>query len=541
MRIADLSSRRRSAIPITSNTAISSFRLGTSYASGTNYDKMFSLVVSVGDADSASAIPNVKALGYCSGVQVERNVFNRNIGAFVDISVARSNGWLLHKGTSELGYSLDVNGVPTTSLADPGNVSFQNEWATECLAFIRAHNLDGIHVDNFEIDLLNFNAKLADGSTFTYPTVEADGASQSAFADAQISFAANALAQVRAAGYYVVVNGNAFISGNNASNDGSLTKTWIARYAPYVDAMEIEYWIQSPGNPANMRSSGGTDPFPFWDEWLSVHPYCLSQGIGFHGLVYGDVGDVQRCRYGRASFLMDWDGVKGTFAWAPLVNADNWNSAMAYVTGAPTNTKQNLTTGVWKRTYQNYNVYVNSTLSPVTVDGQTIPAQDGLFVAAGVPTGGTWGSTATSGTDLSGYSANMEALALVTATATAVSKHTVWIKNTTGGAIHVKGVARNDGISQPGTLITSGTEVTVPAGNDGLVDLPISYTPGAGNLWIGLISDGNFLVKRTALTGGSVSYATDTYSDGPASSWGAQAAGNLGIDTFINTMYATHA
>lgn len=545
MRAAVESSRRRpGAVQSSPNPGISSLRTGTSYASGGHYSQMFSLVVGIGDAAAAVALPNVKALLYCSGVQVEHNVADRNIGAFVDITQARNNGWLLHKGGSGSTHELYYSGG-TTSLADPGNAAFQNEWVNECLAVLAQYGLDGIHVDNFEIDLLNFGAAVGGVTGFTYPTDEADGASQSAWADAQISFAQNALKRIRDAGYYVVVNGNAFISGNNASNDGTLTKTWIDRYYPFVSAMEIEYWETFDDGAVNIRSSGPSDPYPFWSEWLSIVPYCQARGIGFHGLVYGSSSQVQRCRYARGSFLMEWDGALGTFAWAPLADVENWNSAMDYVTGSPLSPKVQLATGVWKRAYTNYTVYVNSTLSSGTWDGQTIPAQDALFVpVSGGGTTGTWGSTTTSGTDYAGYTANMEALTKVIATPNIVSKHTVWIKNQSGATINVKAVARVDNAVNPGqpdAWLATGTAVAVANGTDALVDLPISYTPASGDLWIGLIADGNFLIKRTALSGGLVAYATDTYSDGPATSWGSQASGNLGVDSFVNTMYATHS
>lgn len=368
------------AASVENKTGIGTIRLGSSYASGTHYESMHSVIVGVGDVGAAVALTNPMALWYVSGIQVERNTFNRYITGGIDIGIARTNGWLMTKGGRELGYSIDpTTGLPSTSLADISNVAYQNAWASSVINFLRSNGLQGIHVDNFEIDLLNFSATVDGNGIFTYAGDQASNASQSAFANAQIAFAANALKQVKDAGFYVLVNGAAFIAGNNASNDGTLTKQWVDRYAPYVTGMEVEYWLTTDGSSL-MRNSGDVGPFPFWEGWTDVQTHVESLGLRFHGLVYGGATDVARCLYGRGSFMLNWNGVGGEFSWGPTLDADNWNSSMAITPGLPTAAKTQPQTGVFKRTYANGTIYVNSTINTVSVDGHTLGPVSALWV-----------------------------------------------------------------------------------------------------------------------------------------------------------------
>ena len=92
--------------------------------------------------------------------------------------------------------------------------------------------------------------------------------------------------------------------------------------------------------------------------------------------------------------------IGGVYAW--LINGDGWGTtaipgtpagsnfaipemgdSAAYPRGwlgLPTGAPIKVASGEWKRTFTGGTVYANATASPWTIDGHTIPAQDGLFV-----------------------------------------------------------------------------------------------------------------------------------------------------------------
>lgn len=373
-------------------TGIGNLRTGTSYASGTNYNLMHSVVVGIGDLPTAAATSPELALWYVSGIQVERDSTNDN--AFTTggilIADARTNGWLLHKGGNdtahELGYSVDAFGNYTTSLADVGNVAFQNAWATAVIGRLQSTGADGIHMDNLEMSLSNFNAVIGNGPTaFAYPTDEATGATQASFETAQAAFVNNACRQIKDAGFYVAVNGAGFLygaedSGRSSPDDGTLSKEWMDRWYTGVTAAEVEYWQQNSNNIAQIRSSDPAAAFPNWDGWQSVMAHAISKGLRFHGLSENAASDVARVLYLRGSWMLEWDGAGGCWANTPIGGVDNWNTSMAIVPGQPSGAKASVGTGCWKRLYQNGTIYVNPTLSTQTLDGHSVTTMTALWV-----------------------------------------------------------------------------------------------------------------------------------------------------------------
>src|SRR5207247_5459684 len=83
----------------------------------------------------------------------------------------------------------------------------------------------------------------------TYPVYDQNNnllwSNDTDFQKAQISFLSNVAAALKAKGYAVGYNARGFLSGDNRSNDGTLSKWWMDQYAPYVTAAMIEYWHQN--------------------------------------------------------------------------------------------------------------------------------------------------------------------------------------------------------------------------------------------------------------------------------------------------------
>ena len=152
--------------------------------------------------------------------------------------------------------------------------------------------------------------------------------------------------------------------------------------APHVSGIMNEYWVQSPDNVATMRSAG-MNWDDYWAGWQQLVSVTQNAGADFFGLTYGAGGDRRAIRYGRASFLLDWNGRGGAFVWSPTDTADPYNQIFVRKLGRPVSRKVERRSGVWQRTYERGVVLVNTTDSNVVVrlgrNQLTIPATDGLF------------------------------------------------------------------------------------------------------------------------------------------------------------------
>jgi hypothetical protein len=123
----------------------------------------------------------------------------------------------------------------------------------------------------------------------------------------------------------------------------------------------------------------GPEWYNHWDGWQAVMAHAQSLGIDFMGLLYGSATDLNRARYGRGSFLLEWNGSgKSALLWL-REGGDNWNSVMDINPGQPLGAKQQVGSA-WKRSYQWATVYVNPTHADVIADGHTIPALDALIL-----------------------------------------------------------------------------------------------------------------------------------------------------------------
>jgi hypothetical protein len=344
---------------------------GDHFPVATNLDKMGLLGVSDPSRFAAAkAATTGKVLGYGTGSQVQ------TYQTVLPVATVRTNGWLLHDATgNEIHLTVNTDGY-LANVADP---SYAKAWAAAYLNFVQSNHIDGIHIDNFIIDANNFGV--------TYPLYDSKGnvafPDQASWADAQIAWITTVGTAFKNAGLYVLVNGAAFINGDVRSNDGSLTNLWIPRYAPYVSAVEVEYYLQNANNIAQMALVGPE----WWNEWdgkTSNQVTAESAGIDFCGVVYLIDNDVQKTRYARGSWLLNWNGTRGGgFVAYPAVSDDIWNIEMGKNPGFPTGPKTQLTSGVWKRPFTVGDLYVNPTASAVTITGVgTILSGDAVIPSA---------------------------------------------------------------------------------------------------------------------------------------------------------------
>jgi Hypothetical glycosyl hydrolase family 15 len=368
----------------------------SSWRAGSGYRAYSYLLVSTALAGRAAREPG-RSLVYFAGTDV-----NTQWDAGVPYSVAAARGWLLKDASGQL---LVNKAYPNNYVGDVGDRAYQQAWAANVLRFLRTHRDDGVFIDDVLRDLV----PLAGTEAAKYP-------SQQAWAAAQLSFVAAVGSVLRAHGYYVLVNASGYIPGDESSDNGSSTAAWWRQLAPYVSGLLNEYYQQTPDGKDTSRSSGG-NWYQNWDGWQRLVTTAQSLGKDFVGIAYGSSSDTQKMSYGKASFLLDWNGGGGAFIYEPDDGASNpWNPAWTANIGLPAAPKQRIGNG-WLRRYSAGVTLVNPSptasqsfrlagnyLSP---DGQTInqitlPPTTGLILTSRAParasaSASAPGSSATSG------------------------------------------------------------------------------------------------------------------------------------------------
>src|SRR5207302_9332714 len=274
---------------------------------------------------------------------------NTRWDAGVPYGQARRRGWLLRDGAGGL---LVNRSYPDNYIGDVGNPAYQHAWLHNVSRLLRRHGDDGVFIDDVIADL----QEVAGTEAAKYPTSRS-------WANAELSFIRTVGAGLRAKGYYVLVNASGYVPGNPASNNGSNTLTWWRQLAPHVSGLMNEYYQETPDGTNRLRSTG-----PAWTQnwaaWQRLIRVAQSRGRDFVGLTHGPPGDAHLMSYGKASFLLDWNGHGGAFVYQPTDHGDPWNGAWTSNIGHPTAPAQHV--GVaWIRHYSRGVVLLNPSLSHV--------------------------------------------------------------------------------------------------------------------------------------------------------------------------------
>lgn len=304
-----------------------------------------------------------------------------NLG--VTAATARANGWLVHGPTSnELTY-----GNPVAPIADIGNSGYQ----AACLQSARDHlsanpGTDGVFYDNF-------GAKFQSYNNIPFPIYDQNDvvlwSNQAAFQDAQVSFAANVMAALKADGYLIVPNGKAGFNGgddkghigahpSNSSADN--TKDWLDLWHTYVTGITIESWLQLQPSPYTVGLNTQVTFLDYWDSWTAFIDYVQGYSLAFFPVDVVSSANAAVARYLRASFLMNWNGGSGSILFGKdgSYAVDPWTTELSYDVGQPRSARVAVGAG-WKRPYERYTVYINPTATTQTLDGNSIASGDALF------------------------------------------------------------------------------------------------------------------------------------------------------------------
>jgi hypothetical protein len=348
--------------PVTLLQGTGIVRLGTTFAAASGYNRYPYVVVSQHDAAAAAKLPGT-TLVYMSGTSIPPTWFTG-----VPFDKARANGWLL----KDAGGHYIVNDRYGTYIADVGNPAYQQAFVAGVSSFLARTKVDGVFLDDV---VGNYDA-------LTGAEVPAQYPSEATWEDAMASFVATVGSALKARGRYVLVNAGKFVAGDPKSDSAGYTTEFWRRIGPNVSGLMCEYWLQSPTDTGRIRVLGSLW-YQNWDGWQSLVSVAQNTGADFFGLMFGSAGNAQAMRFGRGSFLLDWNGRGGAFMYSIKDRNDPYADPWVTQFGGPLRPKLERLPGVWQRRYSRGLVVVNATSAPVTllVNGarQTIAGGDALF------------------------------------------------------------------------------------------------------------------------------------------------------------------
>ncbi len=352
------------APPATSSNGIGVIRLGTAYPNGSGYNRYGYVLVGYGDVDAAAAQPGT-SLVYKGGVDVVDSS-NADLGmsiSGVNYKQALANGWLLKDSAGNYLKSPSYGDW----MGDVGDPNFQKAWVDNVSTFLLAHHADGVFIDNV---LCSLGGLTGGALPAKYPT-------DASWATAQTAFLASITPAMHAKGLYVAVNAYCYGPDSGTSNNA-----WWTRIAPYADAEMTEYFEQNPNNTSQLFFNAPTTSWMGnWLGKLDVIKAAQNAGKAAIALTYGTGSSTAVMTYGKASFLLVWNGTSGGFIYNPEDATDPWNPAWTASIGTP-NGAMTQVGGAYVRDYSGGYVVVNPSQSSATV---SLPA--GLKTLSGAAAG----------------------------------------------------------------------------------------------------------------------------------------------------------
>jgi hypothetical protein len=333
-------------------SGIAAVRLGTTARTGAQHLPRYAYVVlGRGDYRYARSVkrssPMTKVLAYETGMDLVDDCLPATwLCPSITYQEAQAHDtrhprdpWILRDGA---GRSLVNPNYPHSHLANVGSVTFQRAWVRRVAAANARGGFDGVLVDNVLGLLVGWSGG-------RYPTLYP---SDAAWEGAMIRFVRAVGPALKKRGLYVVIS--AF---KGQSNDGSADVAFWRKLAPSVSGLMAEYWEQSPLDlrPYDANPSTWTGQ---WVAWLRLADTAQRAGADFFPLQYASSSDVRTMTYGKASFLLVWDGAGGGYSFSPTSGADPWNPAWTTSIGKPVGRRYRVGTG-WRRNFTRGTVVVN--------------------------------------------------------------------------------------------------------------------------------------------------------------------------------------
>lgn len=307
-------------------------------------------------SDRASLIPALKAANPQLKVLVYKDMAaavswagSTKLPAGVGMAEAEANPeWFLRDTAGKRIEWCDYSG---DWQMDVGSRSYQDRWAANVAADMRANGSDGVFVDDTNASQ---SWHLCGRTIAKYPT-------DAAYASATRSFLANVAPDLTSQGFLVIPN-------IYLPYSSSAPATWLD-WISFTSGGMQEFWSKwSTGSSGHFAG----DDWTYRQQFLGV---TQRAGKIFLGLTYGPRDDVRSMRYARSTFLLDWDGGPSAVMFEAGSGVDP--TAVDWMTdiGSPQGARFPVG-AAWRRDYSGGTVLVNpsSTTVWVTLDAPHVDA-----------------------------------------------------------------------------------------------------------------------------------------------------------------------
>jgi hypothetical protein len=218
---------------------------------------------------------------------------------------------------------------------DIGNAAYQQQWVNDVIAAAKADGVDGIFLDDVN----------------THPGHCMDNNGLLRYTDAQygqamVNFMAAVGPALKAAGLIVVSNVSADPWNTTQEN-------YALQIAPYTNAYFREFFMHWNSSTNAVFTDVN------WDSSMSQMENT-SKLTSFIGNTYSNIAtDTATAVYGRASFLLGWNGDSGSaYQFHADCQCDSYSNAWAQDLGTPTNARYQVGSA-WRREFTGGTAIVN--------------------------------------------------------------------------------------------------------------------------------------------------------------------------------------
>jgi hypothetical protein len=314
-------------------------------------------------SDRAALIPALKAANPQLKVLVYKDMAaavswagTTRLPAGVSMAEAEANpDWFL---TDTAGKRIEWCDYAGDWQMDVGKRSYQDRWAANVGADMRANGWDGVFVDDTNASQ---SWHLCGRTIAKYPT-------DAAYASATRSFLATVGPALTSRGFLVIPN----IYLPYSSNALATWLDWIS----FTSGGMQEFWSK--------WGTGTTGHF-IGNDWTYRQQFLAATqraGKVFLGLTYAPATDVRSMRYARSTFLLDWDGGRSAllleFGSGVDPTASDWMTDIGLPRGS-----RYAVGAAWRRDYSGGTVLVNPSSSTVWVALESPHvSQDGQVVSS---------------------------------------------------------------------------------------------------------------------------------------------------------------
>jgi hypothetical protein len=240
---------------------------------------------------------------------------------------------------------------------DVGLPEYQDRWAANVLSDLRRYGWDGVVVDDANVDQSGLigGAKMRE-----YPT-------QPSYEAATRSFLARVGPRLIQAGFLVIPN----IQADPVRADAKLWADWIQ----FTSGGTREYWMKWGAGRDGQYGAGG------WADLQAVFDIVQHAGKIFLTTTVAPADDVRSMRWGRASFLVGWNGGPSAFIFDPNAPIDPWSSEWTVDVGRPVAARVRVGASVWRRDYTGGAALVNTSENA----SQTVNLGSSYLTPEGMP------------------------------------------------------------------------------------------------------------------------------------------------------------